>query len=164
MNPSTLRSGLTGYFEGRNKRWVWVVLIGPTSGAFWDPLRGKDPLAGLEPVTEAKALEALKGQVKGVRVGEAVLEYLLGLASWLRSREEVRLGPSPRALLQVERLAQALALLEGRAFVIPEDVKRAFRAALPHRLLLKLEAELAGLSPEPLVEAALKAVPAPVEV
>ncbi|MER3557414.1 MAG: AAA family ATPase [Thermus sp.] len=127
-------------------------------------LRGKDPLAGLEPVTEAKELEALKGQVKGVRVGEAVLEYLLGLASWLRSREEVRLGPSPRALLQVERLAQALALLEGRAFVIPEDVKRAFRAALPHRLLLKLEAELAGLSPEPLVEAALKAVPAPVEV
>lgn len=126
-------------------------------------LRGKDPLAGLEPVTEAKELEALKGQAKEVKVGEAVLDYLLGLASWLRSREEVRLGPSPRALLQVEWLAQALALLEGRAFVIPEDVKRAFRVALPHRLLLKLEAELAGLSPESLVEAALKAVPAPVE-
>ncbi len=63
----------------------------------------------------------------------------------------------------MERLAQALALLEGRGFALPEDLKAAFRAAIPHRLLLALEAELSGLTPEGLVEEALEAVPAPVE-
>ncbi|MFX8899316.1 hypothetical protein ABTN01_19545, partial [Acinetobacter baumannii] len=88
-------------------------------------------------VTQGEEILALRQEVRRVRVAEEVLDYLLALAGWLRSREEVRLGPSPRALLQVERLAQALALLEGRAFTVPEDIKEAFRAAIPHRLLLE---------------------------
>ncbi|MCH1927904.1 hypothetical protein L6232_24210, partial [Shewanella sp. C31] len=56
----------------------------------------------------------------------------------------------------LKRLAQALAYLEGRDFLVPEDLKRAFRAAIPHRLLLRLEAELAGATPDALVEEALR--------
>ncbi|WP_038048708.1 AAA family ATPase [Thermus caliditerrae] len=135
----------------------------PDEKALLQALKEREPLSGLEAVTGPEELLALRKEVRRVRVSEELLDYLLSLSAWLRRREEVRLGPSPRALLQVERLAQALALLEGRPFAIPEDVKRAFRAAIPHRLLLRLEAELSGASPEGLVAEALKAVPAPVE-
>ena len=135
----------------------------PDEKALLQALKEREPLEGLEAVTQGEEILALRQEVRRVRVAEEVLDYLLALAGWLRSREEVRLGPSPRALLQVERLVQALALLQGRAFTVPEDIKEAFRAAIPHRLLLQLEAELSGASPEGLVAEALKAVPAPVE-
>ncbi|ADW20737.1 MULTISPECIES: MoxR family ATPase [Thermus] len=135
----------------------------PDEKALLQALKEREPLEGLEAVTQGEEILALRQEVRRVRVAEEVLDYLLALAGWLRSREEVRLGPSPRALLQVERLAQALALLQGRTFTVPEDIKEAFRAAIPHRLLLRLEAELSGASPEGLVAEALKAVPAPVE-
>ncbi|GLV48181.1 magnesium chelatase [Thermus sp. LT1-2-5] len=135
----------------------------PDEKALLQALREKDPLEGLAPVAQAEELLALRQAVRRVRVAEELLDYLLALATWLREREEVRLGPSPRALLQVEGLAQALAFLEGRSFVVPEDLKRAFAAAIPHRLLLRLEAELSGVSPEGLVAEALGEVPVPVE-
>ncbi|GAA5337841.1 MoxR family ATPase [Thermus antranikianii] len=135
----------------------------PDEKALLQALKEREPLEGLEAVTQGEEILALRQEVRRVRVAEEVLDYLLALAGWLRSREEVQLGPSPRALLQVERLAQALALLQGRTFTVPEDIKEAFRAAIPHRLLLRLEAELSGASPEGLVAEALKAVPAPVE-
>lgn len=135
----------------------------PDEKALLRALRAQDPLEGLEAVTGAEEILALRKGVRRVRVAEELSDYLLALAAWLRGREAVRLGPSPRALLQVERLAQALALLEGRDYLVPEDLKRAFRAAIPHRLLLRLEAELSGTTPEALVDEALRAVPVPVE-
>ncbi|AEV15096.1 ATPase associated with various cellular activities AAA_3 [Thermus sp. CCB_US3_UF1] len=135
----------------------------PDERALLQALRERDPLEGLKAVTGAEEVLALRQQVRRVRMEEELLDYLLSLSAWLRGREEVRLGPSPRALLQVERLAQALALLEERPFAIPEDVKRAFLAAIPHRLLLRLEAELSGARPEGLVQEALATIPAPVE-
>ncbi|WP_298628941.1 MoxR family ATPase [uncultured Thermus sp.] len=135
----------------------------PDEKALLLALKEKNPLEGLEAVTQGEELLALRQEVRRVKVAEELLDYLLALSTWLRRREEVRLGPSPRALLQVERLAQALALLQGRGFAVPEDIKEAFRAAIPHRLLLKLEAELAGASSEGLVVEALKVVPTPVE-
>ncbi|WP_105317787.1 AAA family ATPase [Thermus tenuipuniceus] len=135
----------------------------PDEKALLQAMKEKDPLEGLEAVTQGEELLALRQEVRRVKVAEELLDYLLALSTWLRTREEVRLGPSPRALLQVERLAQALALLQGRTFTVPEDIKEAFRAAIPHRLLLKLEAELAGASSEGLVAEALKVVPTPVE-
>lgn len=135
----------------------------PDEKALLKALRGKDPLEGLTPVVGAEEILDLRRRVPEVRVSEELLDYLLALSAWLRGRGEVRLGPSPRALLQVERLAQGLALLEGRAYLVPEDLQRAFRAAIPHRLLLRLEAELSGLTPEGVVEEALRAVPVPVE-
>ncbi len=135
----------------------------PDEKALLRALRGKDPLLGLEPVTDGEEILALRKEVTRVRVDGVLEDYLLEVFRWLRARPELRLGPSPRALLQAERLAQALALLEGRGFLVPEDLKRALRAALPHRLLLRLEAELAGATPLGLVEEALRAVPAPVE-
>ena len=135
----------------------------PDEKALLEALRAQDPLEGLTPATDAEEVLALRQKARRVRVEEELTDYLLALARFLRKREGVRLGPSPRALLQVERLAQALALLEGRDFALPEDLKAAFRAAIPHRLLLALEAELSSLTPEGLVEEALEAVPAPVE-
>jgi MoxR-like ATPase len=135
----------------------------PDEKALLQALKEKEPLEGLEAVTQGEEILALRQEVRRVGVTEEVLDYLLALAGWLRNREEVRLGPSPRALVQVERLAHALAFLEERPFTIPEDIKEAFRAAIPHRLILRLEAELSGASPEGLVAEALRAVPAPVE-
>ena len=83
----------------------------------------------------------------------------------LMSSGTVKVRPCKRARAWARRSTckRALALLQGRTFTVPEDIKEAFRAAIPHRLLLRLEAELSGASPEGLVAEALKAVPAPVE-
>ncbi|MFX8546855.1 ATPase, partial [Acinetobacter baumannii] len=77
----------------------------PDEKALLKALKEREPLEGLEAVTQGEEILALRQEVRRVRVAEEVLDYLRALAGWLRSREEVRLGPSPRALLQVERLA-----------------------------------------------------------
>ena len=73
------------------------------------------------------------------------------------------LGASPRAALALHRAIQAKALLDGRTFVVPDDVKALAPAVIAHRLILSAEARLRGHTPEAVVAAVLAGVPVPVE-
>jgi MoxR-like ATPase len=101
-------------------------------------------------------MQAMVGQV---HVEEDVLDYVVRLAVCTRQQARVLLGVSPRASLALVQAARARALIAGRAYVLPDDVKALAVPVLAHRLVLTPEAEMEGASREQLVQKALEQVP-----
>ena len=122
-----------------------------------------DPLVELEPVTSPTELSAAIAETRRVFLGQATLDYLVALVRRTRERDEVELGASPRATLALARAAQARALLDGRGFVLPDDVQAVAVPVLAHRLALAPRATLHGTTAESVVRAVLAEVPVPVE-
>ncbi len=94
-----------------------------------------------------------------VHVDDELLEYIVALAAFTRDHEHVTLGASPRASLHLMYAARARALLAGRAYVLPDDVKALALSALAHRLILSPEAELDGIPQRRVIEEGLEEVP-----
>lgn len=122
-----------------------------------------DPLVELEPVTSPTELSAAIAETRRVFLGQATLDYLVALVRRTRERDEVELGASPRATLALARAAQARALLDGRGYVLPDDVQAVAVPVLAHRLTLAPRAALHGTTGESVVRAVLAEVPVPVE-
>ncbi|MHB0870772.1 MAG: AAA family ATPase, partial [Chloroflexota bacterium] len=122
-----------------------------------------DPLADLGPVLSAAELPQLVSACRRVYVGEAVEDYLVDLVRASREASEMSLGASPRATIALLRGSQALAALEGRDYVLPDDVKRLAGPVLSHRLILTAQGYLQGQAASRLVGDLLERVPAPVE-
>ena len=113
----------------------------------------------LDPSLSREALLALRARVRAVRVDEAVARYVLALLTRTREAEVLKLGASPRSGLMLLAAAQAGALLEGRPYVIPDDVKAVARPVLRHRLALSTEAELDGLDTDQVLTEMLDEIP-----
>ncbi len=96
-----------------------------------------------------------------MRVERSLGRYVVALAEATRRHPSVRLGCSPRGSLMLFRSTQARALLEGRAFAVPEDVKTQAVPVLAHRLGLETKARYTGVSKEDVVREILEAVPVP---
>jgi MoxR-like ATPase len=96
-----------------------------------------------------------------VRVHPEIAKYLVNLAEATRQHPALALGMSPRATLGWLRAARALAALNGRGFVIPDDLKALAQPVLGHRLMLTPEAQLQGRSSSEAVDDILRTVPAP---
>jgi MoxR-like ATPase len=94
-----------------------------------------------------------------IYVAEELFDYVLGLTGYTRQHRRVALGASPRASLQLVAAAKARALLVGRDYVLPDDVKQLAPAVLGHRVLLSADAELEGFSADTVVREALDRVP-----
>jgi MoxR-like ATPase len=125
--------------------------------------RERSPLEAATPVLATGDLARLQEACRGVFVGEAVEGYLVGLVRATRRHEALDLGASPRATLALYHAAQALAAIRGRAFVLPDDVKRLAPAVLGHRLIPTAQSRLRGRGATEVVEAILAEHPAPVE-
>ncbi|MBN8615580.1 MAG: MoxR family ATPase [Deltaproteobacteria bacterium] len=97
--------------------------------------------------------------VRQVHVEEEVLDYVVRMAVYTRQQARVLLGVSPRASLALVSAARARALIAGRAYVLPDDVKALAVHVLAHRLVLTPEAEMEGASREQLIQKALEQVP-----
>lgn len=122
-----------------------------------------DPFSRLTAVSSAPEIVALQERRQEIAVGDAVRGYLLEVVRATRSDARVALGASPRAALALLRAAQARALLDGRGFAVPDDVKHLAPAVLTHRLVLRAEARLRGDTPAHVVDDVLSATPVPVE-
>jgi MoxR-like ATPase len=96
-----------------------------------------DPLDGLKPVLALADVVQLQSATLAVAVARPIKEYIVRLVGASRSHPEVILGVSPRGGVAVQRAAQAMALLAGRDFVTPDDVKAAAPAAMAHRMLTR---------------------------
>lgn len=118
----------------------------------------------LETVTSGKEVVEAQKKVRQVRVEPELEDYLLDIIGASRKAPGVVLGASPRAGLNLERFAQALAALAGREFVIPDDIKQAVIPVLAHRLILSYEARLEGTTTEGILHNILNQLPVPVEV
>ena len=120
-----------------------------------------DPLDELTPALTTADIIALQEQIKGVRVDRAVAEYLLRLVEATRADARLRLGISPRGSLSLYRMAQARAAIEGRDFVLAEDVRALAVPVLAHRVQMDAKARYGGLLPAQIIEDALDKIPVP---
>jgi MoxR-like ATPase len=123
----------------------------------------EDPLERLEPVIRVEELLAMQEQVRSVLVEDSVRHYIVHVVRATREHQAVELGVSPRGTLALYRTAQALAILRGRKFVIPDDVKYLAPPVLTHRLIISPQTRLRGRRPEEIVAEIVDTVPVPVE-
>ncbi len=100
--------------------------------------RSGEPVEQLQAVLSAEEVVTLQRQVRQVRVEETLADYLLDLIAATRYHPDIHLGGSTRAALALYRAAQGLALLEGRDYVVPDDIKHLAVAVLAHRILPRM--------------------------
>jgi MoxR-like ATPase len=128
-------------------------------------LDGFDPrdlaAAGVRPVASAADLAAARAAVATVTVAPEVTAYVVDLVRATRTSPSLRLGVSPRGAVALIGAARAWAWLSGRDYVSPDDVKALARPALRHRVSLRPEAELEGVTADAVLEGILATVPAP---
>jgi MoxR-like ATPase len=120
-----------------------------------------DPLAELEPVLDHTQVLTMVQAVTRVRVAPALRTYVVNLLAGTRTMREVYLGASPRAGIALVRAAKALALLRGRDFVVPKDIKDLAVRVLAHRIMLSPDAKVRGITAEAVVTKLLDTVPVP---
>jgi MoxR-like ATPase len=116
--------------------------------------------AHIEPIP-AGLLAAARSEVRAIRIEPELLTYILSLVRRTREWPTLTLGASPRAAISLMRVAQAVAALEDRSYLVPDDVKRALPPVLRHRVRLKPEAELEGFDSDRILADVLAAVPVP---
>jgi len=107
------------------------------------------------------ALQSVFEEVRRVRVEPKLLDYIITIVRATRNSPAVSLGASPRAAISLMLVAKAIAAIEGRDFMIPDDVKTAAPPILRHRMLLKPEADLEGITPDQIVSEILAGTTVP---
>jgi MoxR-like ATPase len=122
-----------------------------------------EPLDDVPVVTDPERLLALREAARTVRVAPEVEGYAVALVRATRAHPDVRLGASPRASVALYRAAQAGALLAGRDFVLPDDVRAVAPAVLEHRLLLDIDRELRGATTTAVIADVLDSVELAIE-
>jgi len=121
----------------------------------------KHPVDTIQQVTDPNEILGLQAAVKEIYVDPLIKQYIVALANATREHEAVYLGASPRGSLALFRTAQARALLDGRDFVIPDDVKDLALVTLGHRVILSPGAKVKGITVADVVAACLTRVPVP---
>jgi len=99
--------------------------------------RSGEPVNTLSPVTDGDSVIALQKQVADIRVDDSISDYLLAIVHATREHSELSLGVSTRGALTMYRAAQSLALVSGRDYVIPDDIKELVRPVLAHRIVCR---------------------------
>ncbi|WP_460843143.1 AAA family ATPase [Nocardioides marmoraquaticus] len=122
---------------------------------------GVNPIAELEPVTDGAEVRKLIEVTGRVHVSEPVQRYAVGIATATRRSPDLRLGASPRSILQLVRAARTWAALDGRDYCLPDDVRELAPRVLVHRLLPTIDATSRGRHPADVVEQLLGDVPVP---
>ena len=122
-----------------------------------------EPLSQLQSIVGAEDILIWQQMCRHVTVRPVVSSYLITLIRSTREHPAIALGASPRATVALYRAIQALALLRGRDFATPDDVKYLAHPVLSHRLILRREERLRGLLPGTVLDEILQTVPTPVE-
>lgn len=123
--------------------------------------REEDPLAGLEPAAKTQDILEMQGARRKIHVSRPVAEYITAIVRATRNNPTLRLGASPRGSLALMRAGQARAALEGRDYVLPDDIKYLALYALAHRLIVSDEERLRGQTAERVLGEILGQIPVP---
>ncbi len=152
--------------EAQLDRFLLRIGVGyPSREDEWSMLesridRREDEVA-LDPIVDAATLVAMQRAIEQVHVAESVGYYIVDVVAATRSSPSVSVGASPRGSLAIMKLARCKAVLEGRDFVTPDDVKAVAVPALAHRLALRPELWVQRIRPEDVVAERLETVPTP---
>ena len=152
--------------EAQLDRFLTRLGVGyPTAEAEWEMLQRRldrrSDEVHLNTVVDIASLRTMQQAVEGVYVAEPVGHYIVELANATRNHAKVYVGASPRGSLALLKLARANAIVAGRDFVTPDDVKRVAAPALAHRIILRPELWVQDLRPEHVIGECLEEVPTP---
>jgi MoxR-like ATPase len=126
-----------------------------------DAQRVVHPVEEIDQVVDAETFLWAQEAIKEVYLNDLVKEYIVNLVNATREHPDTYLGASPRGSLALYKTAQARAALEGRDYVIPDDVKYMAEAALAHRLIINPSARIKNVDPRDVIEDILSTVPVP---
>ena len=121
-----------------------------------------DPLAELKPVTTAQEIVQFQDMVRQIYVDPVLRTYVVRVVKATRDHPDVELGASPRASMGLYRCGQALAAIQGREYVTPDDLKTLAPHALAHRMILKSQARLRERTAESIIDEILAQEEVPV--
>jgi len=121
----------------------------------------RHPIEDIKPVMDLETVLSLQEQIKKVEISAHILEYIVKLVSSTREKEEIKLGASPRASISLMKASCAWAFLEGRDYVIPEDISKLLPSMLKHRIILQPNVSISGKTTEDVVAGLLKSTPIP---
>ena len=151
--------------EAQRDRFMARVSVGyPVEAAEIAMLEGhtaRNPLDDLEAVTDAGEVRKLIEIVGRVHVAPAVQRYAVALSTATRASADLHLGASPRATLHLVRAAKAVAAMQGRDYVLPDDIHGIAQPVLAHRLLPNVEATMSGRSTASILAGIVESVPVP---
>ena len=112
-------------------------------------------------VATLEDVRAMRLEIERIHLDDAIEDYIVGIVRSTREHKDVDVGASPRGSLALMKLSKGKAFLEGRSYVVPDDVKSVAVPALSHRLVLKAEGWMKGKRPELIIEDVLRSVPVP---
>jgi MoxR-like ATPase len=123
-----------------------------------------DPSAEIKPVVSAGQFLDLQHLVESdIYMDKSIIDYISKIVRATRQHPKVEVGSSPRGGLSLIKISRAMALINGRDFVTPDDVKEFTNDALAHRIILKIEENLEGVNPRDIVDDVVKNIPAPTD-
>ncbi|MDT0301143.1 AAA family ATPase [Streptomonospora wellingtoniae] len=164
QNPSDME-GTYPLPEAQRDRFTARIAVGyPAPQAELDMIdahSSDSPLDRLEPVATVADVRAMVDRVKSIHVAPGVRRYAVDLVTATRTSSALRLGASPRATIHLVRAARAYAALEGRHYVVPDDLQALAVPVLAHRLLPSPEARMERRSPEQVVSEIVARLPIP---
>ncbi|CUS02067.2 conserved protein of unknown function [Candidatus Promineifilum breve] len=153
--------------EAQLDRFLMKVALGypdeAGENAMLNRFERTDPLDTLESVIDPAEIMAMQQQIRSVRVENSVRQYIVNVCRATRLHDDILLGASPRATMALYRACQARAAINGREFVIPDDVKELAPHVLTHRLVVNPQTRLRGRLPEDVVREVVNVVAVPVE-
>ncbi|GAB4158149.1 MAG: MoxR family ATPase [Candidatus Promineifilaceae bacterium] len=153
--------------EAQLDRFLMKVYLGYPTAAQENEIvlrfERSDPLETLVSVVTPAEILAMQTEVRAVRVETSVRNYLVNICRATRAHTDIELGASPRATMALYRTCQARAAIEGRDFVIPDDVKHLAPFVLTHRLMVNPQTRLRGRQPQEIILDVVNSVPVPVE-
>jgi MoxR-like ATPase len=115
----------------------------------------------IKPVLTAQQIKQYRQVVEGLHIEEKVMRYIAELVYETRNNKALFLGASPRASVAVLRASKAIAVMTGREFVTPDDVKKVLPSVLRHRIILTPEKEMEGSTPDEVIETIIKKIEVP---
>ena len=153
--------------EAQIDRFLLRIIIGYPSqseeNSILERFRSSSQLPDLQPVTSSSEIIQLQNERRNIRVEDSVRDYIVRIARATRDHNEIQLGASPRATMALYHSAQAWAAIQGRDFVLPDDIKYMAPHVLTHRLMVSPQAQLRGRQPSQLVTDIVDSISVPVE-
>lgn len=165
QNPIELQ-GTYPLPEAQLDRFFMKVGIGyPTPDeeiSIMDMQRHQHPVRSVKPVLPENALKEMQNAVRDIYIDKSIMKYIADIVSQTRAHQDLQVGASPRGSLALMRASQAMTFLKGRDFVEPTVVKLIAKPVLCHRLIMKPQSRLRGMTEEKVLDEILRKVPAPV--
>jgi MoxR-like ATPase len=122
-----------------------------------------NPLDRLQSIMGTEELLELQALRRRIFIEDSLRDYIVAINSHTRNHRDIKLGTSPRCALALQSASQAMAGIQGRGYVLPDDIKALAAPVLSHRMIMKTEARLRGRTEEEVIDEILSTIPVPTE-